>query len=167
MCGLANEMCLPPPYIMDATPASTQHMVHFPGHIFSAVLRTIFRRCDNFQNINSPVYTSCSFLSFFSFSSFSVFALFFSSFTVFVSHSDDSFPNRNNWRPDVLNIVKDGNYGAENESGGWNGMVGELVRRVSLSQIHNLIFFFAALQFFFLLCVRSLSLIAMNFCSAN
>lgn len=35
--------------------------------------------------------------------------------------------------PDVLNIVKDGNYGAENESGGWNGMVGELVRRVSVT----------------------------------
>lgn len=45
-------------------------------------------------------------------------------------------------RPDVLNIVKDGNYGAENESGGWNGMVGELVRRVSLSQFISYLFVF-------------------------
>lgn len=33
---------------------------------------------------------------------------------------------------DELQIVKDGNYGAENPDvrGGWDGMVGELVRRV-------------------------------------
>ena len=33
---------------------------------------------------------------------------------------------------DELRIVKDGNYGAENpdEKGGWDGMVGELVRQV-------------------------------------
>lgn len=33
----------------------------------------------------------------------------------------------------TIQIVKDGKYGAENpnEIGGWDGMVGELVRRVS------------------------------------
>ncbi len=39
---------------------------------------------------------------------------------------------------DIINIeymlvpVKDGKYGAKNENGTWNGMVGELVRNVSL-----------------------------------
>lgn len=34
---------------------------------------------------------------------------------------------------DELKIVRDGNYGSENPDvkGGWDGMVGELVRRVS------------------------------------
>lgn len=34
---------------------------------------------------------------------------------------------------DTLKIVRDGKYGAKNpkENGGWDGMVGELVRRVS------------------------------------
>lgn len=34
---------------------------------------------------------------------------------------------------DEIRIVKDGNYGAENPNvkGGWDGMVGELVRQVS------------------------------------
>lgn len=34
-----------------------------------------------------------------------------------------------------LKIVKDGTYGAENAKakGGWDGMVGELVRKVSIS----------------------------------
>lgn len=36
---------------------------------------------------------------------------------------------------DTLKIVRDGKYGAKNpkEIGGWDGMVGELVRRVSLN----------------------------------
>lgn len=36
---------------------------------------------------------------------------------------------------DEVRIVKDGNYGAENPDvkGGWDGMVGELVRQVSTS----------------------------------
>ncbi len=35
---------------------------------------------------------------------------------------------------DELRMVRDGNYGSENSEikGGWDGMVGELVRRVSL-----------------------------------
>lgn len=35
--------------------------------------------------------------------------------------------------PDEIRIVKDGNYGTENPEvkGGWDGIVGELVRRVS------------------------------------
>lgn len=42
-------------------------------------------------------------------------------------------------RPDALRIVKDRKYGAKNadEVGGWDGMVGELVRRVCLD--HNII----------------------------
>lgn len=34
---------------------------------------------------------------------------------------------------DELRLVKDGNYGSENHAvdGGWDGMVGELVRKVS------------------------------------
>lgn len=37
---------------------------------------------------------------------------------------------------DELRIVKDGNYGAENHEvkGGWDGMVGELVRQVSFKK---------------------------------
>lgn len=37
---------------------------------------------------------------------------------------------------DELRIVKDGQYGAENPDvkGGWDGMVGELVRKVRLLQ---------------------------------
>ena len=31
-----------------------------------------------------------------------------------------------------IHIVRDGNYGAENPDGTWNGMVGELMRDVSL-----------------------------------
>ena len=40
---------------------------------------------------------------------------------------------------DELSIVKDGNYGAENPDvkGGWDGMVGELVRKV-LVFIHSI-----------------------------
>lgn len=36
---------------------------------------------------------------------------------------------------DEMRIVKDGNYGAENPEvkGGWDGIVGELVRRVSIA----------------------------------
>lgn len=43
-----------------------------------------------------------------------------------VEHSIFSFT-------DELRMVRDGNYGAENPEikGGWDGMVGELVRRVS------------------------------------
>lgn len=35
--------------------------------------------------------------------------------------------------PDELRIVKDGKYGMENPDvpGGWDGMVGELIRKVS------------------------------------
>jgi len=33
----------------------------------------------------------------------------------------------------VLRVVKDGKYGAEIENNGWNGMIGELIRKVSLS----------------------------------
>lgn len=38
--------------------------------------------------------------------------------------------------PDVLRPVRDQRYGAKNsnEIGGWDGMVGELVRRVSFNQ---------------------------------
>lgn len=40
----------------------------------------------------------------------------------------------NNLVTDELRIVKDGNYGAENPDvkGGWDGMVGELIRKVRL-----------------------------------
>lgn len=36
---------------------------------------------------------------------------------------------------DEIRLVKDGTYGSENAdvNGGWDGMVGELVRRVRLS----------------------------------
>lgn len=42
-------------------------------------------------------------------------------------------------RLDALRIVKDRKYGAKNadEVGGWDGMVGELVRRVSFDKILN------------------------------
>lgn len=48
----------------------------------------------------------------------------------------DSFKKKN-WLvffADALRIVKDRKYGAKNseEVGGWDGMVGELVRRVSV-----------------------------------
>jgi len=32
---------------------------------------------------------------------------------------------------DEIQVVKDGKYGNENRQGEWDGMVGELVRRVS------------------------------------
>lgn len=37
---------------------------------------------------------------------------------------------------DELRLVKDGNYGSENHAvdGGWDGMVGELVRKVSMGK---------------------------------
>lgn len=38
-------------------------------------------------------------------------------------------------RTDTIRVVKDGKYGAENPTdGGWDGMVGELVRRVSFNR---------------------------------
>lgn len=39
--------------------------------------------------------------------------------------------------PDELRIVKDGKYGMENSDvpGGWDGMVGELIRKVSFREI--------------------------------
>lgn len=40
---------------------------------------------------------------------------------------------------DELRIVKDGQYGAENHdvSGGWDGMVGELIRQVIINWLRN------------------------------
>lgn len=32
---------------------------------------------------------------------------------------------------DELRLVKDGKYGSESPTGGWSGLVGEIVRRVS------------------------------------
>ena len=35
---------------------------------------------------------------------------------------------------DEIRTVKDGKYGAEETNGSWNGMVGELIRRVSVTR---------------------------------
>lgn len=44
---------------------------------------------------------------------------------------------------DELKLVKDGSYGAENPNvkGGWDGMVGELVRRVCSFTMENIFLF--------------------------
>lgn len=55
---------------------------------------------------------------------------------------------------DALRIVKDRKYGARNadERGGWDGMVGELVRNVS--HIFDLIHFFKKKSFDKLICIK-------------
>lgn len=55
-----------------------------------------------------------------------------SSLSTFFSHSVYFFFIVNRRNKDVLRTVKDGSYGTENpnEVGGWDGIVGELVRRV-------------------------------------